>query len=232
MNNIIDIYDVNTYPKELLKFLNSIKNKSMYNKYVEEFCSIIKEHYFKVVHVTVTMNIENFKKYGIQRPFVANSSNEYYINEKVKQIILEPIKNYFIEEEYIKSCNKYDAELINEFNKSLIDDVSDWFGKYSHVCYSFSTFENLIDNSIYEFNYGGELLPEEVGQELKKYAKKYAIFFKIKVGEILDDPNIMPENLIAFMISCLDGKKIDIQFEGSVNRDISVEDFVEIKEIL
>ena len=63
MNNIIDIYDVNTYPKELLKFLNSIKNKSMYNKYVEEFCSIIKEHYFKVVHVTVTMNIENFKKY-------------------------------------------------------------------------------------------------------------------------------------------------------------------------
>ena len=123
-------------------------------------------------------------------------------------------------------------KLINEFNKSLIDDVSDWFGKYSHVCYSFSTFENLIDNSIYEFNYGGELLPEEVGQELKKYAKKYAIFFKIKVGEILDDPNIMPENLIAFMISCLDGKKIDIQFEGSVNRDISVEDFVEIKEIL
>ena len=90
----------------------------------------------------------------------------------------------------------------------------------------------MIDNSIYEFNYGGELLPEEVGQELKKYAKKYAIFFKIKVGEILDDPNIMPENLIAFMISCLDGKKIDIQFEGSVNRDISVEDFVEIKEIL
>lgn len=41
------------------------------------------------------MNIENFKKYGIQRPFVVNSSNEYHINEKAKQIILEPIKTYF-----------------------------------------------------------------------------------------------------------------------------------------
>lgn len=232
MDNIIDIYDVNTYSKELLKFLNSIKDKSVYNEYVEQFCSIIKEYYFKVVHFTVTMNIENFKKYGIQRPFVANSSNKYYINEKVKQIILEPIKTYFTEEEYIKSSNKYDAELINEFNESLIDDVPNWFGKYSHVCYSFSTFENLIDNSIYEFNYGGELLPEEVGQELKKYAKKYAIFFKIKGSEILNGLNIMPEKLMAFMIYYLDGKNIDIQFEGSVNKDINVEDFLEIKEIL
>lgn len=232
MDNIIDIYDVNTYSKELLKFLNSIKDKSVYKEYVEEFCSIIKEYYFKVVHVTVTMNIENFKKYGIQRPFVVNSSNEYHINKKAKQIILEPIKTYFSKEEYIQSCNKYDAKLINEFNESLIYEVPNWFGKYSHVCYSFSTFENLIDNSIYEFNYGGELLQEEVGQELKRYAKEYAIFFKIKGSEILNDPNIMPDDLVTFMISYLDEKNTDIQFEGSVNKDINVEDFLEIKEIL
>lgn len=232
MSNIIDIYDVNTYPKELLIFLNNIKDKSEYNEYVDEFCSIMNEYYFKVVHVTVTMNIENFKKYGIQRPFVANSSNEYYINEKVKQIILEPIKTYFSKEEYIQSCNKYDDELNKEFNKSLMIGIPNWFGKYSHVCYSFSTFDNLIDNSIYEFNYGGELLSEEVGQELKKYAKKYAIFFKIKCSEILDTTGIMSEKLIDFMIYYLDEKSTDIQFEGSVNRDINVEDFLEIKEIL
>lgn len=40
MDNIIDIYDVNTYSKELLKFLNSIKDKSVYNEYVEEFVQL------------------------------------------------------------------------------------------------------------------------------------------------------------------------------------------------
>lgn len=59
--------------------------------------------------------------------------------------------------------------------------MPNWFGKYSHVCYSFSTFENLIDNSIYEFNYGGELLPEEVGQELKSMLRNMLYSLKLKV---------------------------------------------------
>lgn len=42
----------------------------------------------------------------------------------------------------------------------------------------------------------------------------------------------MPDDLVTFMISYLDEKNTDIQFEGSVNKDINVEDFLEIKEIL
>ncbi len=79
---IIDFDDINTYPIEIIEYANK-NNFSEYNKekfnidYPEYFNELLNKYKFIVYHSTRTLNINNFKKYGILIPS----------DERLKQIL-------------------------------------------------------------------------------------------------------------------------------------------------
>lgn len=70
---IIDFDNINTYPKEMIEYANE-KDFSDYNKvdfdifYPEYFEELLDKYKFIVYHCTRTLDINNFKKYGILIP--------------------------------------------------------------------------------------------------------------------------------------------------------------------
>lgn len=225
MNNIIDINDVSSYPKEIVKTffdnVGGIKFDALFNSY-----------YFKCVHVCCTTDIENYKKYGIMRPLIANNCDTFEINQILKEIILKPIKEY---KEYSK---KYDELLEENFNESK-GKIVDWYGKYSCVCYTLDGINKIVSEDpgydpLINF-YGGEIF-RNIGisyQEAELIAKKYkayAIFFKLHYDEI-NQKCIMIEDIYKHMKKMFLGEKSEYGFENRINKDISPNDFIEICEV-
>ena len=225
MKNIIDVNDVSSYPEEIIKsFTDDIDSIN--------FDNLFKNYYFKCVHVCCTSNIENYKKYGIMRPLIANDYDKFQTNQILKEIILKPINN---NEEYSK---KYDELLEENFNESK-GKIVDWYGKYSCVCYTLDGINKIVSEDpgydpLINF-YGGEIF-RDIGisyQEAELIAKKYksyAIFFKLHYDEI-NQRGIMIEDIYKHMKKMFLGEKSEYGFENSINKDISPNDFIEICEV-
>lgn len=225
MNNVIDIYNPATYPKNFEEILNNYTNKK-----VDE---IFNNYFFKCAHVTCTCDINNYYKYGIIRPSKVVDGN-LIINYLLKELILEPLVDNSNYEDYSK---KYDKALMEEYNREK-DKVVDWYGKYSSVYFSMDIISEIkVDNSKYTSlieNFGGELcgavvLSEEKVKEIGDRYNSYAIFFKLsyeeikKAGQVKKVINIMEK-------MCTKGITSD-RVESCINKDISPSDFIEIIKI-
>lgn len=228
MSRIIDIYDLSTYPEKIVKTFSLDADSINYDE-------LFSNYYFKCCHVRCTNNIENYKKYGIMRPFVVNNDGTTKINNILKNIILNPLTNDINYNDY---CNKYDELLINEYeeNKGIIND---WFGKYSCVCYTIDYIKNIVtEKTCYEpllRLYGGEIfsdisVPSTIVEDIGRKSKAYAIFFKLFYKE-LACKCIRIEAVYNHMKKLYSTGKSDHEFENNINKDISPSDFIEICEV-
>lgn len=161
MNKIIDINDVNSYPKKLIELFEKNSKDIDYDE-------IFKKYYFKCYHACNTYNIENHKKYGIMCPYYVNRDGMKGINYDLKEILLFPFKGY---QNYNLYSKKYDEELekVYERNKNLIPD---WYRKYSCIYYTLIKMDT--SSPAYEpiiSLYGGEIfrdigISEKILEEL------------------------------------------------------------------
>ena len=227
MNNIIDINDSSTYPKFLVD--------SFVEEYEINYDKFFKGYYFKCCHVCCTSDINNYIKYGILRPYYVNIDGSRGINYKLKEIILEPIKN---SKDYTKYNKKYDV-LLNETYEKNKDKISDWYGKYSCICYTLDSMCKINrDNPVYEQIircYGGEIfrdlgISDSEAEKLAVNYKSYAIFFKLPYEEIIKKCIYFP-NVIEHMKKIYNNEKSGYEFENNVNKDISLNDFIKICEV-
>lgn len=227
MNRIIDINDSSTYPSFLID--------SFINNYEIDYNELFKDYYFKCCHVCCTSDVNNYIKYGILRPYYVNDDGSRGINDKLKEIILEPLKN---NTDYVEFSKKYD-ELLNETYKKNKNTIPDWYGKYSCVCYTLDSLCKInIDNPAYEpiiSCYGGEIfrdlgISDKEAERIASNYNSYAIFFKLPYEEIIKKCIYFP-NVIEHMKKLYNNEKSDYGFESNVNKDINPEDFIEICEV-
>ena len=230
MNNVIDVNDIQTYPDEIIQ--------SFKLDVADIDCDKLFENYsFKCCHVCCTSNIENYKKYGIIRPFVVNNDGTIKINYILKNIILKPLTNDI---NYSYYCNKYDELLINEYEKNKnIDRINNWFGKYSCVCYTMDNLNNIVpENSCYEpllRFYGGEIFRDigvsaDFAEDIGNKYKAYAIFFKLSYKELICKC-ILIEDIYKHMKKIYSIGKSEYGFENNINKDIPPSDIIEICEV-
>lgn len=226
MNKIIDINDVLTYPEELINLFNN-DNDTILDE-------IFMNYSFKCSHVTCTYDINNYYKSGIMRSFKIFKNGDWEINQELKNIILKPISNL---SNYVEYADKYDKILLKEYeeNKNLDNN---WYGKYSCVCYSLDDISKInSDNPCYELLikcHGGEIfrdlgLSDVDAEKIASNYKAYVISFKLSYEEI--KKGILMEDLIKHMKLMYKIGKSDYEFEGSINKDISPNDFIEIIEV-
>lgn len=227
--HIIDVNNVSTYPKFLIDiFKNYDGNEVNYDK-VFENC------YFRCHHVCCTSTEKNYKKYGILRPYYVNKDGTRGINNKLKNIILEPLKGEKCYDFYSK---KYDELLVEEYenNKNLI---LDWYGKYSCVCYTLDDIVKINrNNPNYEpviSCYGGELfrrigISDKEAEVIGKNYKSYIVVFKLSYNE-LKVKIICSDELFNYMIDMYNNKHPKKQFENNVNKDVPPEDIIGMIEI-
>lgn len=227
MNRIIDINDSSTYPSFLID--------SFINNYEIDYNELFKDYYFKCCHVCCTSDINNYIKYGILRPYYVNDNEIRGINDKLKEIILEPLKN---NKDYAKYSKKYD-ELLNETYEKNKDKIPDWYGKYSCICYTLDSLCKINrDNSAYEpiiSCYGGEIfrdlgISDKEAERIANNYSAYAIFFKLPYEEIIKKCIYFPD-VIEHMKKIYNNKKSWYGFENNVNKDIPPDDFIEICEV-
>lgn len=227
MNRIIDINDSSTYPSFLIN--------SFINNYETDYNELFKDYYFKCCHVCCTSDINNYIKYGILRPYYVNDNGIRGINQKLKEIILEPLKGGY---DYDTYSEKYDELLEKTYEKDK-DIISDWYGKYSCVCYTLDSMNKVNrDNPGYEpiiSCYGGEIfrdlgISDSEAEKLAVNYKSYAIFFKLPYNEITKKCIYFP-NIIRHMNKIYNNEKSEYGFESNVNQDIDPKDFIEICEV-
>lgn len=225
MNKIIDINDVNSYPKKLIELFEKNSKDIDYDE-------IFKKYYFKCYHACNTYNIENYKKYGIMRPYYVNRDGMKGINYDLKEILLFPFKGY---QNYNLYSKKYDEELekVYERNKNLIPD---WYGKYSCIYYTLIKMDT--SSPAYEpiiSLYGGEIfrdigISEKILEELGKKCKSYIICFKLSYYEIQEKCIYFPE-VVEHMKKIYDNKKSNYRFENNINKDIAPQDIIDFIEV-
>lgn len=226
MNKVIDINDVLTYPEEICHLF---RNNESFDPNI-----LLGKYDFKCCHVCCTLDINNYYKFGIMRPFRVFNDNCVEVNTILKDLILSPISNYV---DYKQYADNYDKLLYKEYedNKDLVDD---WYGKYSCVCYTMDNLSKInVSNPCYEpiINcYGGELFrdlgfSDKQAEEIAKDYKSYVIFFRLSYDEI--NKRIYIGNLIEHMRLMYTTGKSHYGFEGSINKDISPNDFIDVKEL-
>lgn len=226
MNKLIDINDVVTYPKKLINLFNND------SEVIPD--EIFLNYNFKCSHVTCTYDINNYYVFGIMRPFKILKNDDWEINKELKNIILKPISNL---SNYVVYVDKYDKVLLKEYeeNKNLDDN---WYGKYSCICYSLDDISKInSDNPCYESLikcYGGEIFrdlgfSDEDAEKIASNYKAYVISFKLSYEEIKKD--ILMEDLIKHMKLMYKIGESGYEFEGSINKDISQNAFIDVKEV-
>ena len=227
MNRIIDINDLSTYPNFLID--------SFINNYEIDYNELFKDYYFKCCHVCCTSDINNYIKYGILRPYYVNDNEIRGINQKLKEIILEPLKGGY---DYDTYSEKYD-ELLEKTYEKAKDIISDWYGKYSCICYTLDSLCKINrDNPAYEpiiSCYGGEIfrdlgISDKEAERIANNYSAYAIFFKLPYEEIIKKCIYFPD-VIEHMKKIYNNEKSEYGFENNVNKDIPPDDFIEICEV-
>lgn len=227
MSNVIDLSDPLTYPDFLIDSFN--------NDYEIEYDLLFKEYYFKCCHVCCTSDINNYIRYGIVRPYYVNLDGTKKINKKLKEIILEPLRD---DDDYEKYSLKYD-ELLEKTYEEKKNDMPNWYGKYSCIHYTLDDLSKInVNNPAYEPMircYGGEIfrdlgISDKQAEEIAIKYKSYAIFFRLSYEE-MNEKNIYFPRVIEHMKLIYKNEKSPHGFENNVNKDINFNDFIEIIEV-
>ncbi len=124
--------------------------------------------------------------------------------------------------------------MIKEYFENNDCENEQWYGKYSNVCYTMDDMAEIKRNSGYielYKNYGGEIISDcidknKFSEEIPNIGKPYAIFFKLRINEIKD-----LKSKYDYMFSKYINNTIKISTESQINKDISANDIIEIKEI-
>lgn len=225
MNKTVDLNDLESYPEELLNFVNinfdklenTFINKEInisYGSWLFDYLNqMLKDYYFKCIHASRTCNKELFYEKGL---FAPNSS------DKIIDILLEPIKemlgtNYVAIYEKIKIQLKDDKYRSIHFVIANINDITIKNGFW------------MLDN------YGGELLPDVLGYGDPIYKKisllgiPVVVIFRIKFSNI--NGYILSE-IYSFMLNkAMKDKDAHLFKETYVFEDIPKEDIIEVKEL-
>jgi hypothetical protein len=230
MSNLIDINDVTTYTN---KVIDAIKmNKKFTDETIDELFS---NCFFLCCHICCTINIDNYKNYGILVPFSINENKQILINETLKEILLRPFIN---DKQYKLYVKKYDDFIVKSYEKDK-NLIENWYGKYSCVCFTLDNLNKItIKNPVYEpiINcYGGEILrdigiPEKKLFIIAKEMKSYAIFFKLEYSQ-MKNRGILFSNVYEHMKRIYNNEKSYYGFESNINRGILPTEIVKICEV-
>lgn len=231
MNNLIDLFDVKTYPQEFINVLN--KNDIEVSSY--DLDEILNNFYIKCVHTTRVYDKFTLEQNGLLRPFVVddNENEKYHINNRLKEFIFEPYNSVFSNKEIEDMKINYDNLLINEYIQNRKAPVDEYYGKFSVVHF---TYDNISRVAVDDYNgyknfliyQGGELLDWKVSRLSEKNTKPYVIFFRIKIADL---PNQVRVSLYDDMARVYSKKEFIVYPSGYVNKDIPSSDIIEVKEI-
>ena len=217
MTNVIYLFDLKTYPVEVKEYLKNIDD---YEEAVMD--RLLKNYKLFCIHITRTYDVDSFRKLGLMRPFVVIDArtDNYYINYKIKEYILKPLKLVLGRKKSCHISKRYDETLIDEYLRGKNKDIEGWYGKFSNVCFTFENYDNTVKNvgNRNFINYaGGELLTHEEQMKIKHLTKPYAIVFNLKFGEFTGE---MKKSLYFDMMCLVKNGNFKCYPSGHINRDL------------
>ena len=231
MSNLIDLFNVKTYPQ---KFIDIINQKGLEIDYFD-VDNIFENSYIKCIHTTRVYDKSTIEQYGLLRPFVVdnNEKEKYHIVDMLKSIVFEPYKKYCSNKELDNMMKAYDNALIQEYKASKNLPPDDYYGKFSVIHFAYDNIDRIM---IDDFNgyknflvyQGGELLNWKVSNLVKNDTKPYIVFFKIRISDL---PNQVRFELFDDMARIYLNKKFVVYPNGYINKDIPSSDIIEIKEV-
>lgn len=231
MSNLIDLFNVETYPQ---KFIDIINQKGLEIDYFD-VDNIFENSYIKCAHTTRVYDKSTIEQYGLLRPFVVdnNEKDKYHIVDVLKNIVFEPYKKYCSDKELNDKILSYNNMLINEYKNNRNSSLEDYYGKFSVVHFTYDNIDRVTINDFGGYKnflvyHGGELLDFKIADLVKNDTKPYVIFFKVR---IFDLPCQVRYGLYDDMARVYLNKEFIVYPIGYINKDIPSSDIIEIKEV-
>lgn len=233
MDKLIDLFDIATYPQEII---NELKDDDSELDYYE-LDKTLDDFYIKCAHTTRIYDKSTIEQYGLLRPLIVDNpeNDRYHINEELKSIIFEPYMKVFDNKEIIKMKQDYDSLLIDDYKKNKNSPLEDYYGQYSVVHF---TYDNINRVSVDDFNgyknflsyHGGELIDMvTVSPLVAGITKPYVVFFRIKISDL---PEQERKDLYNDMNRFYFKKEFVCYPSGYINKDISKDNIIEVKELV